>query len=221
MAATLFAFNVFLSMTIGLLSVSPRAATPQTQCPAGSFELGRETVGDEVRVYCGKRKQKEELDGLINAIDTAAKSPGCTGAVSCNFFVGKIAQLRDIPYFRDILTDKSSDGRMANELYGFIEKAVKSRPSGWRAVSEEEAQHLANNGKFVVGVARNTAPSPTNHGHIAIVAPSLDGQLKHDARDGSGPWVRDSQNPNLSIRAGWRFGSSVVKPIYAVWESDR
>lgn len=167
---------------------------------------------DEDFYYCARLDDKPRIEELTNAIGRAAKAPNCVGE-ACNLFVGKIAEQLEIPYFRDILRDNSSDGRLANEIYEFVRKAVESRPSGWRVVSPEEAQDLANRGRFVIGVARHTDPSPTNHGHVVVVTPAW---MPHGGAQGSGPLVRDSQNPNLGVRASKRFGSSVVRPIWAV-----
>lgn len=156
----------------------------------------------------------EQARKLVSAIEKAGE---LFRGNKCNFYAGKVGKLMDVPYFRDVLSDKSPDGRMANEIYSFVEKAVKSGASGWKRVSTIEAQMLANSGKFVVGVARNKTPSPEKHGHVCVVSPSAEGQLPHAKHTGSGPWVRDSQNPDLSVKASKRFGSSVVEPIWAVW----
>ncbi|MFB3886106.1 MAG: hypothetical protein ACE144_12835 [Thermodesulfobacteriota bacterium] len=80
---------------------------------------------------------EKRIHNLNTAFEIAAKS--YTGKGLCNWFVGKIAETKemDIPYFRGILSDKSEDGRMANELYRFVEKAVKSKASGWRQVTPD------------------------------------------------------------------------------------
>jgi hypothetical protein len=164
-------------------------------------------------------------DSLINqagilstAIESAAKCPIAVGPCACNFFVGKVAEAAGVPYFNTIL--KTDHDRRANTIYAFIERATGSPPSGWRTVSESEAQKLADSGRFVIGVARcNPQIGPTDpngHGHVVIVAPLGMNRLG----TGTGPWVRDSQNPKLSVRASTRFGSSVVRPIYAVWSFD-
>jgi len=169
---------------------------------------------------------------LMNAIIAAGKSPKCTGKGKCNFFVGFIGKQLQIPYFQDVLTPSTpADHYLANKMYDFISKAVQSRPSGWKVVSEVEAQELANNGRFVIGVARNASLSPNNPGHIVVVAPSGPGQLPYDKDTdiGSEPWVRASNHSDLSVRANYAFcpqGSACSKeypddttgkPIYAVW----
>lgn len=164
--------------------------------------------------YCAQLEDRPQIENLMHAIDRAAKAPSCVGE-ACNYFVGKIGELLDVPYFRDILTDTSSDGRLANEIYSFVARAVQTRASGWRAVPPEEAQQLANRGRFVIGVARHIDPSSSHHGHIVIATPP---SMPHAGNKGTGPWVRDSQNPDLSVRASKRFGSSVVEPIWAVWK---
>lgn len=148
------------------------------------------------------------------AVESAAKSPSCIGPNSCNFFVGSVGNSLDIPYFRDILVTSHPDHYVANKIYDFISKAVKSRGSGWIAVYPFMAQALADRGDFVIGVARNVDPS--HMGHIVIVVPSSWGPR---GEPGSGPWVRDGESPNVSRRAGWRFGSDDVEPIYAFWNN--
>ncbi len=172
--------------------------------------------------YCTKYADRKSLDHSMRAIDAAAAAPGCIGGDYCNFFVARIARTRNVAYFRDVLFPGSlpndiggpDEVRRANELYEFIARAVRSKPSGWRQLSEEEAQQLANRGKFVIGTARSF--NPASSGHVAVVAPS---QMTK-AGAGTGPWVRDAQNPMRSIKASQRFGSSVVAPIWAVWEHD-
>lgn len=209
-----------LHLTLGVnlfcLLFSTAAYTQQASCPEGWIEVARETSGDEITIFCGRPGDKSRLADLTDAIEGAAKTPGCIGAKECNYFVGRIGELANVPYFRDILSDKTNDGRTANIVYNFVTKAVSSKASGWRAVTAEDAQRLANRGRFVIGVARHRKPSPTNHGHIVIVSPS---PMSHAGEVGTGPWVRDSQNPNLSVRASMRFGHSVISPIWAVWDS--
>lgn len=203
----------------GLYSTSGLRAQERS-CPTDWIEVAREQVGQAINVYCAKQGDRPRLDSLIHSIDSASHTLGCIGPMECNRFVGKIGLLMNIPYFRDVLTDPIPDKRLANRLYRFVKKAVASKASGWRAVTPEEADKLADRGRFVIGVAENKHPSPDNHGHIALVAPSW---LPHAvAKDGeylgSGPWIRSSNNGTNSVRASKQFGSSVVTPIWAVWE---
>jgi hypothetical protein len=202
---------------LGGLSVRLSAIGP-TSLRWEEIDGGGAVLASATLTRSGPPPRSAEVAGSIQSIEAAARSPGCVGAVACNFFVGRIAELRGVPYFREVLSDRSSDGRAANEIYGFVNRAVASPASGWRRVAPGEAQALADQGKFVIGVARSVAPG--SHGHIAVVPPSAQGQLPHADRGGTGPWVRDSQNPGLSVRASARFGSSVVEPIWAVWVHD-
>ena len=174
--------------------------------------------------YINKPDNTGTASKLISAIEQAGRA--YTGD-QCNFFVGKVGELQDIPYFRDVIRNQTQ----ANEIYGFVARAVESDGSGWRQVTSAEAQSLANDGKFVVGVAQNKEPSSDDHGHVCIVAPSADGQMSHDDNDGNGPWIRDSQHPDMSIRASYSFSSlandpdkransHVVVPIWAVWNGN-
>jgi len=157
---------------------------------------------------------KAQVGILISAIDGAAKFPAAVGHCACNIFAGKVAESIGVPYFNTIL--KTDHDRRANKIYAFIEKATGSPPSGWKTVSESEAQEMADNGRFVIGVARHKDPvNPEHHGHVVVVAPSVMNRLE---QAGSSPWIRDSQHPKQSVRASTRFGSTVVRPIYAVWD---
>lgn len=174
---------------------------------------------DDQFCYCTKYEDRATLQSSIRAIDDAARAPGCIGGDYCNFFVAHVGRDRNIPYFRDVLYPRSppnqvggpDEARRANELYDFISKAVRSGASGWRQLSADEAQELANRGRFVVGVARNHDPS--RPGHVVVVTPA---QMRKSGA-GSGPWVRDARKSAESVRASSRFGSSVVSPIWAVW----
>ena len=160
--------------------------------------------------------QESSQQALRNALEDAAKSPTCTGNISCNFFVGYIGTRLKIPYFKNVLTTNNPDHYVANKMYDFISKAGQSRPSGWRLVGPDDAQRMADSGKFVIAVARSV--SPQEHGHIAIVVPS---EWDHKDEPGTTPWVRDGENPKFSRRASQRFGSSVGEPLYAVWKDPK
>lgn len=174
---------------------------------------------DDQFCYCTKYEDRATLQSSIAAIEDASRAPGCTGGNFCNYFVARIGQVRNIPYFRDVLYPRSpsndiggpDEGRKANQIYDFIAEAVRSGASGWRELSASEAQAYANRGKFVVGVARSHDPGAS--GHVGVVAPA---QMPKSG-PGSGPWVRDAQSPAASVRASARFGSRVTAPIWAVW----
>jgi hypothetical protein len=169
--------------------------------------------------------KRAALQEYTSAIEHAARCPGCIGGDYCNFFVAAIGEKLDIPYFRDIIYPGKKENkiggpdeeRRANEIYSFIYKAVGNDNSGWRMVSPKEGQELANQGRFVIGVAESIDLSCP--GHIAIVAPA---QLLKGGH-GSGPWIRDAQHPTSSVHAIKSFGPNrklgyrVGPPIWAVW----
>jgi len=156
---------------------------------------------------------KKQVAILSAAIEKAARFPIAVGPCKCNLFAGKVAETAGVPYFNSILN--TDHDRTANVIFGFIEKATGSPPSGWKILSEKEAQENADSGRFVVGVARSI--DQESHGHIVVVVPSTWNRLE---QPGTGPWVRDNLHPDRSIRASRRFGATVVKPVYAVWLSD-
>jgi hypothetical protein len=211
-------FVLALFASIGLLGSSDLRAQCAGKCRSDEYLSGM----DAQFCYCTKYEDRRALQGSIRAIDDAARTPGCIGGDYCNFFVARIGRDRNIPYFRDVLYPGSSpnqiggpdEARRANEIYDFISKAVRSNASGWRQLTPDEAQELADRGKFVIGVSRNHDPSRS--GHLAVVAPA---QMSN-AGSGTGPWVRDAQHPAQSVKASRRFGSSVVTPIWAVWRYD-
>lgn len=189
-----------------------------------------QVVEQRIRRADDMLKALASAGNLVVAIETAGKkeAPGI-GEKRCNFFAGDVGRILGIPYFRDILDDKSPDGRLANEIYRFIEKAVASAPSGWKRVTPLEAQALANEGKFVIAVARHKDPGPDNPGHIAVVAPELIPRADHPGDDGAYPWIRDNVTYTLSKRANYRFDSlsgkarregtvSTVEPLWAAWD---
>ena len=157
------------------------------------------------------------------AIERAARTPHCSGpGLSCNYFVARVGELQDIPYFRDVMYPGKHPNevggrdamRQANVIYDFLQKAVKSPGSGWKAVSASQAQELANEGKFVVGVAKSIVSD--ENGHIVLVV-SEQMAKKAGAEVHHGPWVRDGQSPNESLRSSQRFGSHVGSPMWVVW----
>jgi hypothetical protein len=209
-----------LALFAVLISLAP--STVHAQC-AGKCDSDEYLSGmDNQFCYCTKYSDRRALEGSINAISVASGALGCIGGDYCNFFVARIGRERNIPYLRDIVypggaanqIGGSDEERRANEIYDFISRAVGSGASGWRQVMPDNAQEMANQGKFVLGVSRNRDPSRS--GHVVVVAPAQ----MNKSGSGTGPWVRDSQNPSESVRASRRFGSSVVTPIWAVWQHE-
>lgn len=174
--------------------------------------------------YCDTRGniEKDQKESVA-ALATAARSPFCAFGDYCNYFVAKIGELRNVPYFRDVMYPRKKEDhiggpneyRKANEIYGFISRAVASKASGWKAVTGQIAQSMADKGRFVIGVASNKDPEKS--GHIAIVVPS--GLPKQHSSVSGGPWVMDAQSPERSVEAGvYRFVSPALnKVIWAVW----
>lgn len=212
-----FQFGILAGLSLMVASLA------DAKCKPGDILVGE----DENYYYCTESQNRSRVKESLSAIEAAASVPGCAGGDLCNFFVATIGETRNIPYFRDVyypgkkknVIGGPDEGRRANEIYGFIEKAVASRASGWQKLAPGEAQELANQGKFVIGVARNIDPAKS--GHIAIVVPAW--MSKRQMNDeGAGPWVRDSQSPHVSVRAGvHRFVSpSLTFPIWAVWVGD-
>lgn len=164
-----------------------------------------------------------KVKALALAIESAGREgrPG-VGNKKCNLFVGDVGRTLGIPYFNRIVDDRSDDGRLANEIHGFVAKAAESKPSGWRAIDPKDAQALADRGEFVVAVARSL--NPAEPGHVAIVAPSI---MAHDhPSDHKYPWVRDNVAHDVSRRANYRFDSlsgkvtepKTSEPLWVVWE---
>lgn len=191
-------------------------------CVRAGADLHLERKQDKV-VRASPSAAVNQTKSLISNLENAATTPHCIGSVSCNFFVARVGELQNIPYFRDVMyPGKKPDDvggidleRVANKIYSFIEKAVSSPGSGWKRVTMQEAQELADRGNFVIGVARTRTAE--GHGHIVVAVPQTMAK-KAGAEIHHGPWVRDSQSPTESVRSSSRFGSSVVTPIWAVWQ---
>jgi hypothetical protein len=223
MGATMRRKFELLGSGIIMILIMMHGSYAYAQCKPGDILVSE----DENYYYCTESHNRKKVEESVRAIEAAASVPGCAGGDLCNFFVATIGETRNIPYFRDVfypgkkknVVGGPDEGRRANDIYGFIEKAVASRASGWKKLAPEEAQELVNQGKFVIGVARNIDPAKS--GHIAIVVPAW--MSKRQVNDeGAGPWVRDSQSPHVSVRAGvHRFVSpSLTLPIWAVWVGD-
>jgi hypothetical protein len=182
---------------------------------------------------------------LQNALEKASQNKDISKKGACNFYVSDVGRSLNIPYFRRFGHRETDDKRMANQMYSFLEKAVKDPKSGWIQVNAEEAGKLANKGEFVVAAAKNkSAPDEISrggtrvdfadmehkkvaHGHIGIVAPDSM-KINPKANTGTLPLIRDSAHPGESVRANYTFGSlsskadpnavDIEKPIYVHWK---
>lgn len=220
MSGRLASSQFFVLMAIGILMP---ISSVNGQCNPGDTLVGK----DENYYYCAEAQNVQKVKESIAAVEEAALTPGCSQGDVCNFFVAKIGEVRNIPYFRDVLFPGKENNtiggldeqRRANDIYQFVKTAVSSRASGWHKVNKDRAQDLANQGKFVIGVAKNT--DPARSGHIAIVVPAWMPK-RQVTSDRGGPWVRDSQSANVSVCAGiHRFVSPTLsEPIWAVWDPD-
>jgi hypothetical protein len=147
---------------------------------------------------------------------------------ACNFYLGELGKILDIPYFRDrSFTEPDDNERAADLIYNFLLEAVKNPiRTGWRQVSSSSAQDFANSGSFVVG-STHSIPGVSKYGHIALVAPDF---LPKDLDLGKrGPWIRDAHlnaphHAKMSVRASYCFrysetpGSEI--PIWVIWEGQ-
>lgn len=172
------------------------------------FENNKEIAIEEAVRYAKKLDQK----ALMTAIDAAIRTPGATGPLSCNLFAGAVGKELDIPYFRNPIDD---DHHMADNMYGFISGAVNSSASGWVNLDEDRVQDIADEGRFVVGVAHSTT---SEHGHIVIAVSSDLPKANDHGRNI--PCVLDGQHAKekVSIVPSMVFGSSVSKPIWAFYK---
>lgn len=174
------------------------------------------------------RQQSEMLNDVLQrnarlALIKAKQNEKVCGLTRCNFFVAQVGELRGIPYIRDVLypakprdvVGGANEWRQANTMYTFIDKAVKNPDqTGWRRLDADQAQQLANQGRFVLGVK-----NAQGHGHIVMVVPE-DMHKSNTLAHGKGPWIRDAQHPHESVRASRagntdRWGLNGV--TWAVW----
>jgi hypothetical protein len=104
---------------------------------------------------------------------------------------------------------------MADDMYDFISGAVNSSASGWIKLNEGNVQDMADEGKFIVGVAHSKTDE---HGHIVIAVSSDLPKVKDHGRNI--PCVLDGQHAKekLSITPSMVFGSSVSNPIWAFYK---
>lgn len=108
-----------------------------------------------------------------------AVNKGGTGDTYCNIYLWDVTRAMgaEIPHYVDPSTlearewpDVSGAKELnANGIYNWLSK--KGGDYGWKQVSPEEAQSLANAGHPVVTAWKN----PSGHGHVQVVVPSRDG----------------------------------------------
>lgn len=108
-----------------------------------------------------------------------AVNKGGTGDTYCNIFMWDVTRAMgaEIPHYVDAQTlearyypDVSGARELnANGIYDWLSKMGGSY--GWKKVTAEEAQALANKGSPVVTAWKNTS----GHGHVQVVCPSKSG----------------------------------------------
>ena len=101
------------------------------------------------------------------------------GDTYCNIFVWDVTRAMgaEIPHYIDPQTKEpvyypNTDGARelnANGIYDWL--AQKGAQYGWKEVTAEQAQLLANQGRPVVTAKKNYS----GHGHVQVVCPSADG----------------------------------------------
>jgi|GEM_PF-1375241 len=100
------------------------------------------------------------------------------GDTYCNIFVWDVtrAMRAEIPHYYNARTgepmqrgDAGASEMNANAMYDWLK--THGQTYGWREVSAEEAQRLANAGHPVVTALKR----PGAHGHVQVVCPSRDG----------------------------------------------
>ena len=92
----------FRAASLSILLISSGIFWPRhcdAQCYPDEYLSGK----DRYFYYCTKVTDRERLDDSIRAITEAAKDPKVCGPLACNFFVGKIGELRRIPYCNKLL----------------------------------------------------------------------------------------------------------------------
>lgn len=87
-------------------------------------------------------------------------------ATHCSAFVAAMSVRLGVPLLRP---PEHRAGMLATPQAHWL--AAEGARQGWRAVSMQQAQTLANQGDFVLAAWAN--PRPQHSGHIAIVRPSL------------------------------------------------
>lgn len=136
------------------------------------------------------------------------------GDTYCNIFLWDVTRAMgaEIPHYVDPQTKEPvyypnvSGARelTANATYNWL--AEKGAQYGWREVTAEQAQLLANQGRPVVTAKKN----PSGHGHVQVVCPSADGA--YDPRRGVTVAQAGSKLTNYSSMASlYRSGFSQFK----------
>ncbi|QQE75772.1 hypothetical protein KDJ56_07510 [Brevibacillus composti] len=115
-------------------------------------------------------------------------------------------------FTRDVMKEMGADmpQKLANDLYGWFQTA-QAKKQGWREVTAEEAQRLANQGMPTVASWKNTKGY---HGHIAPVIPYAKGE-KFNPNDVAGSVVvknAGAKNYNYTTLSQ-SFGKSRVPEI--------
>jgi hypothetical protein len=201
--------------------------TPICRCAPG-YVRQDDTCVEEIAIQKRQEARAALLTQLVAAIDRAAATPHCTGSLSCNYFAARVRELLKIPFFNHVhyqgKLDKAAGGgdrdRVANYIYDFIDNAVASPASGWKMVDAASAQSGSNDGLFVIAVAQSLDRSdPEEHGHVAIVVPD-DIRRAAGASAHFGPWLRDGQHAEASVRTSQTFDLA-SPPVFAVWTGPR
>ncbi|WP_208649075.1 hypothetical protein [Mycobacterium innocens] len=166
--------------------------------------------------------------GFVNALSAASDKPWAPYSLrACNWYLGALGAILDIPYFRDRAYDGVYDEKLRNadKMNEFLAQAVKNPDrSGWKLVGVginpgSEVTDLANQGQFVVA-SSHSIPGRTEYGHIAIAAPDyLDKESDPAVAGNTGPWIRYSvykgtPHTTKSTKTSAIFGTSVTEPIW-------
>lgn len=166
--------------------------------------------------------------GFTDALSAASDKPWAPYSLeACNWYLGALGAILDIPYFRDRYYDGVYDEKLRNadKMNEFLAQAVKNPDkSGWKLVGigvdpGSTVTDLANQGQFVVASA-HSIPNRTEYGHIAIAAPDyLDHESNPAVAGSTGPWIRYSvyrgtPHTTKSTRTSIIFGTSVTPPIW-------
>jgi len=128
----------------------------------------------------------------------------------CNWFVASVATELGIPYLRDLkprdvpLHRADKEGRVANQVYEKMHEFAASPASGWlRVDGADEAQRLANQGRFVLGVQHNSE----GPGHLMLAVNSKTALEKRPAPH-KAPYVMDqTNNVRGAVGVNWAKGS--------------
>jgi hypothetical protein len=151
-------------------------------------------------------RSKEALEKVLAQfkVETNKRYLPRSGATFCNIYARDVCKAMNctIPY-----------GMLANGIYDWLpSKAGKA--AGWVAVTPEEAQKLANEGRPVVVSFKNLAKlkdkegKPTDkpaHGHIGMVRPS---------DKPGGPWISNAGSKNRdNIEVSKVFSAARMKTI--------